>query len=155
MVPGFGWSVFNGLDRRLICVSFSTAFMDTDRLQHKDAPYPASYGISSITIAISSIFGNIDPMTFDQFKASLQQNAPPAALNTWQQSLWHAAKGNWNQAHELIQDLPDRVSAHIHAYLHRVEGDQWNADYWYSRAGQKSTRQPLQEEWETIVKSLL
>ncbi len=94
-------------------------------------------------------------MTFDQFNGSLGQNEPPATLNVWQQSLWYAATGNWNKAHELIQDLPDRVSAHIHAYLHRVEGDQWNADYWYRRAEQKRPRQSLQEEWETLVKSLL
>ena len=94
-------------------------------------------------------------MTFDQFNQSLQQQEPPEALNTWQKAMWFAGKDQWTAAHELIQDLPDRTSAHIHAYLHRVEGDQWNADYWYSKAGRKRPGQSLAQEWEAITKSLL
>jgi len=93
-------------------------------------------------------------MTYDQFIQSLAENMPPADLNTWQQSLWYAANNQWNKAHELIQDLPDRQSAHIHAYLHRVEGDIGNADYWYRQAGKKRPSLSLQEEWEAIAKSL-
>ena len=29
----------------------------------------------------------------------------------------------------------------IHALLHVIEGDQWNADYWFSKAG-KPSRKP-------------
>ena len=39
--------------------------------------------------------------------------------------------------------------------LHRKEGDQGNASYWYSWAGKPVCRQPLGAEWLTIVRYLL
>jgi hypothetical protein len=39
--------------------------------------------------------------------------------------------------------------------LHRKEGDQSNAAYWYRRAGKLVCREPLDEEWIIIVKDLL
>jgi hypothetical protein len=71
------------------------------------------------------------------------------------QSLWFDAKGEWQRAHEVIQDEPDKDSAWIHAYLHRREGDIWNADYWYRRAGKKRPDISLQQEWDQIVTALL
>jgi hypothetical protein len=43
----------------------------------------------------------------------------------------------------------------VHAYLHRKEGDQGNAAYWYSRAGKAVCREPLDVEWVSIVRTLL
>jgi hypothetical protein len=43
----------------------------------------------------------------------------------------------------------------VHAYLHRKEGDQGNADYWYGRAGKPVCREPLDAEWISIVSDLL
>ena len=43
----------------------------------------------------------------------------------------------------------------MHAYLHRKEGDEGNAAYWYSRAGKAVCRGPVDEEWESIVRDLL
>ena len=43
----------------------------------------------------------------------------------------------------------------MHAYLHRKEGDQGNATYWYGRAGRPVSRQPLEAEWLNIVSDLL
>ncbi|WP_276498070.1 hypothetical protein [Pontibacter litorisediminis] len=80
------------------------------------------------------------------FKASLSAPTPPPEANVYLQALWHEAKGNWDKAHVLIQDLPDQNAAWIHAYLHRQEGDTWNADYWYRRAGKKRPQQTLEEE---------
>jgi hypothetical protein len=51
----------------------------------------------------------------------------------------HAAAGNWQAAHEIVQDLEDdRIAAWIHALVHRLEGDLDNAGYWYRRAGRKA-----------------
>ncbi|WP_240312783.1 hypothetical protein [Flavihumibacter solisilvae] len=69
--------------------------------------------------------------------------------------MWYAGKDDWNRAHELVQDLPDQVAAHIHAYLHRTEGDIWNADYWYQRAGRQRPNNSTEAEWTEIVASLL
>jgi hypothetical protein len=43
----------------------------------------------------------------------------------------------------------------VHAYLHRKEGQAWNADYWYSRAGRGFHRPTLEAEWEALVEGLL
>jgi hypothetical protein len=43
----------------------------------------------------------------------------------------------------------------VHAYLHRKEGDQGNAAYWYRRAGKPVCREPLDAEWVSIVRDLL
>jgi hypothetical protein len=43
----------------------------------------------------------------------------------------------------------------VHAYLHRKEGDQSNAAYWYGRAGKVVCRQSFDEEWASIVEELL
>ena len=69
--------------------------------------------------------------------------------------MWHDAKGNWNDAHAIAQDIHDRTGSWIHAYLHRKEGDLANAGYWYRRAGQPVADGSLDEEWERIVAELL
>lgn len=79
----------------------------------------------------------------------------PANLPVHLQALWHDGKGDWKKAHDLIDQLADRQSAHLHAYLHRKEGDIWNSDYWYNRAGQKRPAGSLEQEWEELVKLFL
>lgn len=91
-------------------------------------------------------------MDQQSFRESLQCAEPPAALNVVLRSLWYDAKGNWNKAHDLINDLTDKDAAHVHAYLHRKEGDAGNALYWYKRAGQVPCNSSLQDEWEEMVK---
>ncbi|MGM0945225.1 MAG: hypothetical protein ACQEW9_08580 [Bacteroidota bacterium] len=66
-------------------------------------------------------------------------------------SLWFDAKGNWEKAHDQVDQLEGKDAARIHAYLHRKEGDQWNADYWYRRAGEARPNMTLDEEWEYLV----
>ena len=50
-----------------------------------------------------------------------------------------AKEGRWDDAHRLVQEYCDERSCLIHGYLHRVEGDLDNAEYWYRRAGGKLT----------------
>lgn len=95
-------------------------------------------------------------MTLDEFKASLSDAAPPAAGGEALKALWYDGKGNWNRAHEIAQDIDDKIGAWVHAYLHRKEGDEGNAAYWYHRAGRPVVRaQTLQAEWDHIVETLL
>jgi len=94
-------------------------------------------------------------MILSEFNKSLNAGNPPAEASVYLKALWHDAKGNWNKAHELIQDLPDKNASWIHAYLHRKEGDLFNADYWYSKAGKKRPSLSLEEEWEQLVSALL
>jgi len=89
------------------------------------------------------------------FTDSLKLDTPPVGLTVQQEALWYDRKGDWDRAHDLINDLDDRQSAHVHAYLHRKEGDLWNADYWYRRAGKQRPDVPLEEEWKALVAHLL
>jgi hypothetical protein len=85
------------------------------------------------------------------FISSLSSEQPPAGLSVHAESLWFAGKGDWEKAHELIQDVDDSQAAQIHAFLHRQEGDISNAGYWYARAGSHMPDLSLEEEWESLV----
>jgi hypothetical protein len=94
-------------------------------------------------------------MTIDDFRASLTQANPPAGLTPALAGLWWDAKGDWTRAHESAQQDEGRDGSWVHAYLHRQEGDQSNAAYWYARAGKVVCRESLDSEWLSIVKELL
>ena len=46
-----------------------------------------------------------------------------------------ALAGEWDAAHQIVQQYEDATAAWIHAVLHKIEGDQDNSRYWYRRAG--------------------
>ena len=69
-------------------------------------------------------------------------------------ALWWAARGEWERAHEAAQADAGREAAWVHAYLHRVEGDEENAAYWYGRAGRPVARGGLDEEGGEIAEAL-
>jgi len=91
----------------------------------------------------------------EAFRATLEQPSPPQGLSPLLQALWHAARDEWDTAHGLAQDDSSADGAWVHAYLHRVEGDESNAGYWYRRAGKPHCQNSLQSEWAEIVKALL
>ena len=93
--------------------------------------------------------------TLADFKATLTAESPPGALPPPLLALWHDAKGDWDGAHSVAQDIESPDGAWIHAYLHRKEGDASNAAYWYRRAGKPVARVTLEEEWEEIAAALL
>jgi hypothetical protein len=66
-------------------------------------------------------------------------------------ALWYDAKGLWEKAHDQVDQLSGKSAARIHAYLHRKEGDLWNADYWYRKAGENRPNANLEEEWEELL----
>lgn len=80
---------------------------------------------------------------------------PPSSWKAEKAALWWDAKGNWEKAHELVDSLSTSSASWIHAYLHRKEGDQWNAEYWYRRAQQPVPEKTLESEFEDIVMALM
>lgn len=94
-------------------------------------------------------------MTLDEFKESAGAAEPPARLSAPLTALWWDAKGEWARAHSLVDDLETADGMAVHAYLHRKEGVEWNADYWYSRAGRRFRRPTLEAEWLALVEGLL
>ena len=88
-------------------------------------------------------------------KSTLANATPESGLKPPLAALWWAAKGDWDAAHKIVQDESDASSAWVHAYLHRVEGDIGNADYWYAQAGKPVAKGELDAEWAAIVEALL
>lgn len=94
-------------------------------------------------------------MTLAELKASLSGDAPPTDVPATVQALWHDARGDWDRAHRIAQDIDDAGGSWVHAYLHRKEGDLSNASYWYRRSGKPRSGATLEEEWEQIAEALL
>ena len=94
-------------------------------------------------------------MDIKSFEQTINDDNPPQSVSVYLKALWYDAKGDWDKAHEMIQDIPDRKASWIHAYLHRKEGDNSNANYWYNKAGRNMPANNLQEEWEFITKEML
>ncbi len=77
----------------------------------------------------------------------------PLAESDAIRALWWLKQGNWDRAHELVQN----ESPHndwVHAHLHRVEGDLINAGYWYQKAGKPICTMLLDDEFDSMLKTL-
>lgn len=94
-------------------------------------------------------------MNWDTFQQSLQGATPPSNLSAALQALWWDGQEDWDRAHDLAQEDSSSDGAWVHAYLHRKEGDNWNADYWYRKAGRPRPALSLVEEWQKIAQTLL
>lgn len=94
-------------------------------------------------------------MTLEEFKQSLSLNAPPNNLSILLKALWWDANNHWDQAHKLAQDVHTKDGSLVHAYLHRKEGDDGNAGYWYARAGRNHCHDSLESEWNDLVGEFL
>lgn len=65
-------------------------------------------------------------------------------------ALYWDEKGDWSKAHAFVDNMSTEDAAWVHAYLHRKEGDEWNAGYWYKRAGKDMFRGSLDQEWKLL-----
>ncbi len=93
--------------------------------------------------------------TVGEFKNSLQFKEPPGSLSAHEMALWWAGNGDWERAHDIVQEMNDQPSSLIHAFLHRKEGDLSNASYWYGKAGSVMPKVSLDQEWEDLVTGFL
>ena len=94
-------------------------------------------------------------MNLAEFQSALQSSEPPLGMSAPLQALWWDARGDWSRAHSLVDELETPDGMAVHAYLHRKEGQQWNADYWYRLAGRTYYREQLADEWAALVEGLL
>jgi hypothetical protein len=94
-------------------------------------------------------------MTSEEFKTSLSNESPEKALSAPLQALWWDAKGDWTRAHALVDELETKDGMAVHAYLHRKEGEDRNASYWYQLSGRSFHRPTLEAEWTALVEGLL
>lgn len=100
-------------------------------------------------------FTRMDDLDLQVFRDSLAKPQPPAGLSHALQALWWDGKGDWDKAHERAQEHEDSAGMRVHAYLHRKEGDQSNAEYWYRRCGTAPSTLTVDKEWEELARALL
>jgi len=79
---------------------------------------------------------------------------PPSEWPELLRSLAFDKGGDWDAAHRIAQNVPSEQGSAVHAYLHRKEGVEWNAEYWYRRARRAPFRGALDEEWVSLAKEL-
>jgi hypothetical protein len=90
-------------------------------------------------------------MSVTEFTQSLAQPQPPAFNDPLLEALWQLGRGNWAAAHDIAQSQETPAYCLLHAHLHRHEGDEWNAGYWYRRAGRAFPAASLAQEWAQLV----
>ena len=94
-------------------------------------------------------------LNYNEFQNTLDSEFPHKDWSEALKSLWHEAKGDWEASHSIAQDIPSEVGNWIHAYLHRKEGDEWNAGYWYRQAKRPFPTLTLEEEFKEILEYVL
>jgi hypothetical protein len=94
-------------------------------------------------------------MTPAGFRASLSEDVPPKGAAAPLKALWWIRKGDWDRAHEIVMRDSSQQAAWVHAHLHRIEGDDENAGYWYRHAKKPMASGATEAEWEAIVDGIL
>lgn len=94
-------------------------------------------------------------MNPSEFKSTLGLDICPEEFDPLIKALWYLAKDDWHAAHDIVSTIHTSEASWIHAHLHRIEGDKWNAGYWYERAGRPYPNISFSEESTDILKELL
>ena len=89
-------------------------------------------------------------MDIGQLLSNLTSNPSALSSSPALRALWLDRTATWEEAHQAIHNENDQISAAVHAYLHRKEGDVWNANYWYRSAKRKPFTGSLEAEWQSL-----
>ncbi|MCP4977608.1 MAG: hypothetical protein GY931_15755 [Maribacter sp.] len=95
------------------------------------------------------------PVDYNHFLKNLSRENPPREWPLALKALWFDAKGNWDFSHDIVQELHSDLGSWIHAYLHRKEGDEFNAGYWYGKAHKPFPKISIKEELKELVEYIL
>ena len=93
-------------------------------------------------------------MQYNDFIKLTKESEPSDKLDGVHLAIWYAVKDNWDRAHKIVQDINTETAFWIHAYLHRLEGDITNTNYWYNRARKEPSSESLESELNDIIKSV-
>ena len=91
---------------------------------------------------------------FEEFLSWKAAGSIPDDIPPLLQALLLDSAGDWDNAHRIAQAEASTDGSWVHAYLHRREGDQDNAAYWYGQAHRPFPSLSLDEEWERMVAGL-
>ncbi|GAB5474323.1 MAG: hypothetical protein Mars2KO_24220 [Maribacter sp.] len=93
--------------------------------------------------------------SYSEFEETLIDDEPNVKWPEALKAMWYDANGNWAASHDIAQEMHTRLGSWIHAYLHRKEGDEWNAGYWYRQANQPFPKMTLAQEHREITDFIL
>lgn len=62
--------------------------------------------------------------------------------------------GRIDRAHTIVQDASSSTQAYIHGVVHRLEGDYWNANYWFKRVRDQQLNQWITARVGTSISQL-
>lgn len=68
-----------------------------------------------------------------------------------------AQMGDWDTAHQIAQGYSSPAANWLHAVLHKIEGDEWNSQYWYGRSAGHNYQDfsDIEAELDAICQSLI
>lgn len=93
--------------------------------------------------------------TSELLQSATDGSTMPDDISPELQALWHTKAGNWEQAHNIAQDIHTSTGSWIHALLHLIEGDIGNAGYWFRKSGQPvRSVEEIDELWTEITDTL-
>ncbi len=95
------------------------------------------------------------PENILSFEKTLSADYPPDNWPEALKAIWWDYNNNWDRSHNIAQEIQSDTGNWIHAYLHRQEGDKWNAGYWYNRADRAYPSNSLDQEREEILQHIL
>ena len=93
-------------------------------------------------------------MNYHDFLEFTKLDSPPDDLKGLHLALWYAVKDDWKMAHDITQDIHTDEASWVHAYLHRAEGDKYNANYWYRCCNKEPYKGSLKNELNYIINTL-
>jgi hypothetical protein len=94
-------------------------------------------------------------MNMIEFKSALLNQEPPTNCPNVIKALWYLHHDQWDDAHDIAQNDSSPHGSWLHGILHKVEGDEWNAKYWYQKAGMPYREIPLNEEIKLLADQIL
>lgn len=63
-------------------------------------------------------------------------------MATLQDAITLLEQGNWDAAHDIVQNDPSTLGSWAHGIVHIMEGDLSNAGYWYRKADRELPEAP-------------
>jgi hypothetical protein len=83
------------------------------------------------------------------------KNAKPNDHLAIEKALMLILEDKWDDAHEIAQSKEGNPAYdRVHALLHRIEGDDFNAKYWYRKVGEQMPGISIEQETNLLLQML-
>ncbi len=90
-------------------------------------------------------------MDFNTFIAANKKLSTTTIHQDILKAIWYLKINEWHHAHDIVSRFDSVHASWIHGLLHKMEGDMWNANYWYRKAGIENPEVSVEHEIEMII----